>query len=160
IDNSSVLDAPGTAIYVEPPEGQQGDVPTVSLNNDTAASPGTDGIDVITQGPGESSSPVPTVKDNTVSSAGQIAIDVYGTALNPSLLTGNSGSGNKIEQLQLGGTVVKDLALPLGPLPAGIGSERYFCSGLQIAHGATMSVAAGTVLKNAANGCGAGLQVE
>jgi hypothetical protein len=160
IDSSSVLDAAYEAIKVEPPEGAQGKVPTVSLTSNTVTSPGSDGIDVYTRGPGVSSSPVPVVKNNTVTGAGEVAIDISGTALNGADLTGNAGTGNRISQLQLGGTFVNNLTLPLGSLPIGLGSREYYCSGLTIANGATMTAPAGTVIKNAAEGCGGGLTIE
>ncbi len=160
IDSSTVENSSGTGIYVYPPQGTQGNVATVSVTNDTVSSSGSDGIDVITMGPGVSSSPVPVVTGNTVNTSGSAAISVYGTALNGSDLTGNGGSGNKISQLQLGGILVTNMTVPLGSLPVGIGASGYCSGSLDVASGATMTVNAGAVIKNAADGCGGALEVD
>ena len=68
------------------------------------------------------------VTNNTVNNAGGVAISVYGTALNGSDLTGNGGLGNRIAQIELGGTLATNTSLPLGGLPMGIGAVNY-CTG-------------------------------
>ena len=160
IDHSVIENTSSTGLSVVPPVGAQGSVPTVSLTNNTIASAGADGIDVNTSGPGLSSSPVPVVSSNTVNNAGGVAISVYGTALNGSDLTGNGGSGNRIAQIELGGTLATNTSLPLGGLPMGIGAVNYCSPTLDVAQGATLTIAAGTVIKNAGNGCGGGLVVD
>ena len=98
------------------------------------------------------------VSNNTVNNAGGVAISVYGTALHGSDLTGNGGSGNRIAQIELGGTLATNTSLPLGGLPMGIGAINYCSRTLDVAQGATLTIAAGTVIKNAGNGCGGQLQ--
>jgi hypothetical protein len=101
--------------------------------------------------------PVPVVQDNTVRGSQGAAIAIYGDALDPSKLTGNSGSDNQIPTLALAGTVTKDLSLPNSNLLPVLG---YASSGLTIAKTAALSVAAGTVVKAAPECCQPTLEVK
>ncbi len=101
--------------------------------------------------------PVPTVAGNTVTgvagsgSAHMDAISVHGMALDGARLRGNQGSGNRYNRIGLSGRFTTDVSLPLGPLMAGIGTY-YDSSTLTVAPGATMSIAAGTLIKSGVGG--------
>ena len=91
--------------------------------------------------------PVPTVADNTVTATRDEAVLVYGDALDGSKLRGNNGSGNADNRIVLAGTLATDLSVPLGGLQLGTG-HNSFSRSLTIAPAATMSVAAGSVIKS------------
>jgi hypothetical protein len=125
---------------------------TTSITNSTIEKAAGQGISV--------TSPVgvPAVKGNTVTGAGQEAIVVYGASLDMGALTGNSGSGNGLNGVQLGSdTVTVSSALPwtgsLAPVLYG------GCGALTVAPKVTLTLGAGTIIKGRAN-CGNELDVQ
>ena len=116
----------------------------VTISNDIVQTTGGDGIEVRANGSGAAVT-TPTVMNNTVNNAGDRAVEIEGQALDPSKLTGNGGSGNHRQAIELAGRVTHNLTLPLGGLPLVLGPYNY--SSLTIAAGATMTVPAGSVIK-------------
>jgi hypothetical protein len=145
----------GRGLEVEAP----GASVAVTVTNNVIERSSGDGIRMYTNGSS------PTVAGNTIREASDYAVSVNGNMLDPSLLTGNTGSDNKVEGIGLSGTVVSDLSLPLGGLPLIVG-DGYWSGSLKIAAGVTMTVPAGTVVKANGTCCGpgnmgpGGLQVE
>ena len=141
--------------------GQNAGTSTIEISDSTVRDSGSDGIRVRATGSPVGAGtqiPVPTVQNNTVTGSAQRAIDVRGDALDGSLLRGNNGSGNHIEQIALGGTIKQDINVPLGGLSLGVAPIRFCsCDRLTIAAGATMTVAAGAIIKSYNNH---GLQVD
>ncbi len=128
--------------------GQNAGTSTIEVSGTSVHDSDYGGIDVWATGSPVGSGtqiPVPKVQNNTVTGSGGEAIRVYGDALDPGLLRGNNGSGNHVEQIQLGGTAKQNLDVPLGGLPLGI---THYYDGLTIAAGTTMTVAAGSIIKS------------
>jgi Right handed beta helix region len=96
---------------------------TVTVSNNSVQSTGSTGIEVRAEGSG-SAVAVPTVMNNTISNAGEYAVRISGEALDPSKLTGNGGSANKHQAIELTGKVAHNLTLPLGGLPPGLSWAR------------------------------------
>ncbi len=137
----------GIAVTVDR-SGQNAGTSTIEVSGTSVHDSDYGGIDVWATGSPVGSGtqiPVPKVQNNTVTGSACEAIRVYGDALDPGLLRGNNGSGNHVEQIQLGGTAKQNLDVPLGGLPLGI---THYYDGLTIAAGATMTVAAGAIIKS------------
>jgi Bacterial Ig-like domain (group 3) len=115
---------------------------TVELTSNLVKGVNSGGIYVRAEGSGAAVT-VPVVESNTVDEAGSDAVDIEGEALDPSKLTGNSGSADSVPALSLGGKVAHNLTLPLGGLPLVLDGGP----GLTIDAGVTMTVPAGTVIK-------------
>jgi RHS repeat-associated protein len=101
---------------------------------------------------------VPTVADNTVKQASNVAILVDDASLDMGKLNGNSGSGNELNGVQLGSdTVSVSSSLPWtgNLIPVLYGG----CSSLRIPPGVKLTMGPGTVVKGEAN-CGDELAVE
>ncbi|HWC47949.1 MAG TPA: hypothetical protein VG448_03615, partial [Solirubrobacterales bacterium] len=95
---------------------------------------------------------VPTVSGNTITNAAYAAIRIESASLNMGLLDGNSGSGNGLNGVQLGGdTVTVSSALPwsgnLEPVLNG------GCAALTVPPNVTLSLGAGSIVKSQGN-CG------
>ena len=155
--NATVNNSSGVGIDITVDRsGQNAGTATIEISDSTVRDSGTDGIRVRATGAPIGTGtqiPVPTVQNNTVTGSGQRAIDVRGDALNGSLLRGNNGSGNEIEQIALGGIIKQDINVPLGGLPLGISPIRFSSDDhLTIDTGATMTIAAGATIKSFGNG--------
>jgi hypothetical protein len=101
---------------------------------------------------------IPTVTNNTVTNATSEAIVIYDASLDMGALTGNSGSGNGLNGVQLGAdTVTVSSALPwTGNLvPVLYGG----CGALTIPTGVKLSLGAGTIIKGESD-CGDELNVR
>jgi hypothetical protein len=95
---------------------------------------------------------VPTISNNTVNQAAYTAIRVEGASIDMGALNGNSGSGNGLNGVQLGGDVVTvSSALPWSGnlVPVLYGG----CAALTIPSNVTLSLGAGTIIKSQGN-CG------
>ncbi len=154
ISHSTIANAAADGIYASA-SGAANDVPSIALTDDTVDNTAGRGIVVLGDGASPASAATVRVQNNTVTHAGDYALQIDGAGLDPSLLTGNGGSGNRVNAIGMSGTVVKDLTLPLGQLPLVVGP--YYYNNLTIAPGATMTVPAGTVTKFAS---GANLAVQ
>ena len=96
---------------------------------------------------------VPTVTSNTVVGSGSAAITVEGASLDMGALNGNSGSGNGLNGVQLGGdTVTVSSALPWTGnfVPVLNGG----CAALRIPAGVKLTLGAGSIVKSASNCAG------
>jgi hypothetical protein len=93
---------------------------------------------------------VPTVKNNVVTNAAYDAIDVYGASIDMGALNGNSGSGNGLNGVALGGdTVAVSSSLPwTGTLLPVLSSG---CNSLTVSAKVTLTLGAGTIVKG--EGC-------
>jgi lysophospholipase L1-like esterase len=102
------------------------------------------GIEVRTTGSVE-----PVVADNTVADTGGEAFVVQASRLVANRLEGNAAGSDTVRVMALSGTLVSDMSIgPTGgalgvPLALGASNGGY----LTVAHGATLEVAAGTVVK-------------
>ncbi|SOD73576.1 parallel beta helix pectate lyase-like protein [Jatrophihabitans sp. GAS493] len=109
--------------------------------------------------------PAPTVTGNNVTGVSTpfahtsgsqdqgagFAIAISATNLLPAQLTGNTGSSNTVNALELGGTLRGNLILPVAGLPIVVGLVDVpiygFTSGLAVGSGVTLTANAGAVLK-------------
>ena len=152
VRNSTIRNGSYTGINVSVDRsGADAGGATVQVTDTAVSNVGGAGIHVSATGrPAGSGTtiPVPKVSDNTVTNAGGVAIRVHGDALNGALLRGNNGTSSAPNQIQLSGTLKQDLAVPLGGLPLGASDS----STLSVAVGATMTVAAGQVIKTRNSG--------
>ncbi|WP_083455073.1 cutinase family protein [Nostocoides japonicum] len=158
VRHSSIRSSSDYGIYAQVDRSGVGaGTATIEVSNTTVTGSDNAGIYVIATGSPQGSAtqiPVPNVSNNTVTGAGDVAVSVYGDALDGAQLRGNNGTGNKINTIALGGTLKTDLAVPLGGLPLKIGidtSSRWY---LNVAAGTTMTVAAGQVVKSYQGGLG------
>jgi len=150
VRNSVVKNSSGAGISVSVYRaGQDNGTAVVEISDTTVQDTAGRGIYVSASGDpvGEGTQiPVPVVQNNTVNRAGSAAIVVSGETLDGTLLRGNAGTGSKPNQIQIDGTITTSLAVPLGGLPLGIGQSSG--SGLTIAKEASMTVAAGSIIKS------------
>ncbi|MFT4215583.1 MAG: IPT/TIG domain-containing protein [Micropruina sp.] len=95
--------------------------------------------------------PVPVqVSGNSVSGAtsAQPAYSICDGTLQPSLLTGNTGSDNTVNAIRLCGTLVEDWALPTTGLPYIMGSLKLGgIPGFPLTPRATLTIPAGAIVK-------------
>jgi hypothetical protein len=117
-----------------------------SVTNSTIEKSGGEGIVV------NAPAGVPTISGNTVTNAAYTAIRIEQAPVDMGLLNGNSGSGNGLNGVQLGGdTVTVSSALPwsgnLEPVLNG------GCAALRIPPGIKLTLGAGTIVKSSSN-CG------
>jgi predicted esterase len=168
VDNAasvSVVDSQlrnGVPLSIYRSESYSGAV-TVTGTTVAAVGKATSGISVDVRN--DRSGVAPTVKDNVVSgaarsSAGDVdggrAITVMGPRLVPSLLTGNTGSGNGQNALFISGSLAESVSLPAPGLPWVV-DRSWPWSTLTIRPEATLTLNAGAVLKVAR---GATIQVD
>ncbi len=81
----------------------------------------------------------------TGNSSTQPAYLIRDSRIQPSRLTGNTGTTNKINAIHLGGVLVENWTMPTSGLPYVIDYSNW--SGLTVAKGATLTVPAGVVVK-------------
>ncbi|QVT79689.1 Amylopullulanase [Nocardioides aquaticus] len=152
--HSTSHDSDGTGVSVQVDRsGIDAGSAIVEVSDSTVTRARYSGIEVDATGNPQGSGtqiPVPTVANNTVTNSGadsntSAAISVSGDALDGSLLRDNSGTGNKINSITLGGTLTTNTSVPLGGLPLGLANSSV--RPLTVAPGATMNVAAGQVIK-------------
>ncbi len=93
-----------------------------------------------------------TVQNNTVSGGTARAYELSSDALWPTLIGGNTSTGNRQNVLAVAGSLAASWSLPYAGLPVVVKT-----AGLTVPHGKTLTLAAGTTLKGDA---GAGLQVS
>jgi RHS repeat-associated protein len=138
---------------------QYGYFSSTVVSNNTVNAAEYCGIDVSTH---RAAAESPVVRNNTAKSFSAEPVCVKSNALRTENLTGNTSSNTVFKGLRLSGRLVTNMTLPFGALPLTLGtggswSDEYSGYGLTISEDATLSVAAGVVVK-AHNG--AGIAVE
>ncbi|PVE14330.1 hypothetical protein DDA93_16115, partial [Arthrobacter sp. Bz4] len=153
VTGNQMVNGDGLSVYQEgnPSSAEKS---TTLVTGNTVTNSAWDGI--IVESGWNKDLPSPSVQNNTVSGAEYRAVVVGFANLDPAKLTGNTGSGNKINMLALSGSLVDNLTLPVSGLQVMIAGDYQWISGgldgLEVPAGTTLTVNAGVVLKfDAAN---------
>jgi hypothetical protein len=142
----------GSGIYVHQyaiPENAAGSTTTVSGNTVDRSS---DAGIVVTSDRSPGDIPAPVVQDNRITGSAGRALAVGFVQVDPGKITGNTGTGNKINDFAVSGILAGNLTLPVAGLPVTVGrtfgqlpsTGQY---GLEVPDGVTLTVNAGTVVK-------------
>ncbi|MBP2269195.1 hypothetical protein J3A64_004735 [Pseudarthrobacter sp. PvP004] len=132
----------GIGIEVNRRSGYEHRLRSMVINGNTLTRSGS--ISIRSENDEEETVPV-QIKDNTVTGASAGPYFIRDVRLRPSNLTGNTGSGNKINAIQIAGKLIENWTMPTTGLPYLVSSWTY--SSLRITDGVTLTIQPGTVVK-------------
>ena len=138
--DSSLTDNLGGGIYVRRWEGYENRLSKITITGNTLTRSGN--IDVRSDNTAADAAPI-QVKNNQVSGLTDTTEPylLFDARTRPSNLTGNTASGNKVNAIMLGGTLVENWTMPT------TGAPYVIAGSLSVPAGVTLTVAAGTVVK-------------